>query len=120
MIKGMFKKSFEKKMIRYVRQFFADDADVKLIAVTGSAGKTSAKTAIATVLSQQFAVAMHAAEPTSHLQTLLQIMGVRYPESRPEEKWGFWHRRKMMRAVKKRARVEHPEAQIIVQDAAWF
>lgn len=128
MIKGMFKKSFEKKMIRYVRQFFADHADVKLIAVTGSAGKTSAKTAIATVLSQQFAVAMHAAEPTSHLQTLLQIMGVRYPENRPEEKWGFWHRRKMMRAVKKRARAEHPEAQIIVQEFspmqpgfnAWF
>ena len=112
----MFKKSFEKKLIIYVREFFAAHPEVKLIAVTGSAGKTSAKTAIATVLSQQFAVAMHEAEPHSHIQTLLQIMGVRYPEDKPEQKWGFWRRRKLIRAVKKRSRAEHPEAQIIIQE----
>lgn len=112
----MFKKSFEKKLIVYVREFFAAHPEVKLIAVTGSAGKTSAKTAIATVLAQQFAVAMHETEPHSHVQTLLQIMGVRYPEGKPEKKWGFWRRRKLMRAVKKRSRVEHPEAQVIIQE----
>lgn len=112
----MFRKSFEKKLIIYVREFFAAHPEVKLVAVTGSAGKTSAKVAIATVLSQQFAVAMHEAEPHSHVQTLLQIMGVRYPEDKPEEKWGFWRRRKLARAVKKRSRAEHPEAQIIIQE----
>lgn len=102
-------------MIRYVREFFAHHPEVKLIAVTGSAGKMSAKTAIATVLSRRYAVAMHEAEPRSHIQTLLQVMGVRYPDI-PESKWGFWQRRKMMRAVKKRARAERPEAQVIVQE----
>lgn len=103
-------------MIALVREFFAAHPDIKLIAVTGSAGKASAKTAIATVLSQQFAVAMHDAEPRSHVQTLLQIMGVRYAEDKPEEKWGFWYRRKLIKAVKKRARTKHPEAQVIIQE----
>lgn len=112
----MFKKSFEKKMILYVREFFANHPDVKLIAVTGSAGKLSAKTAIATVLSERYNVAMHEDEPSSHMQTLLQIMGVRYPENRSEAKWGVWTRLRLLRAVKKRARAEHPEAQVIIQE----
>ena len=111
----MFRKSFEKKLALRVREFFASHPDVRLVAVTGSAGKTSAKIAIATVLSQQFSVAMHEAEPHSHAQTLLQVMGVRYPE-KPEKKWGFWARRRMMRAVKRRVRTEQPEAQVIVQE----
>ncbi|MDO4773531.1 MAG: Mur ligase family protein [Candidatus Saccharibacteria bacterium] len=107
--------SFEKKIAHFVREFFANHPNVKLVAVTGSAGKTSAKTAIATVLSQRYAVAMHEAEPHSRLQTLLQIMGVRYPDA-PEEKWGWLTRRRLLKAVKKRARAEHPEAQVIVQE----
>ena len=103
-------------MILYVREFFAHHPEVKLIAVTGSAGKMSAKTAIATVLAKQYNVAMHEAEPKSHLQTLLQIMGVRYPEHTSEETWGIWLRHKLLRAVKKRARAEHPEAQVIIQE----
>ncbi|MDO4781029.1 MAG: Mur ligase family protein [Candidatus Saccharibacteria bacterium] len=119
--------SFENKIAHFVREFFANHPEVKLVAVTGSAGKTSAKTAIATVLSQRYAVAMHEAEPRSRLQTLLQIMGVRYPDA-PEEKWGWLVRRRLLKAVKKRARAEHPEAQVIVQEFspqdigyhAWF
>ena len=113
--KNMFRKSFEKNLAIKTREFFASHPDVRLVAVTGSAGKTSAKMAIATVLSQQFAVAMHEPEPHSHTQTLLQIMGVIYPD-KPEKKWGFWARRKMMKAVKKRAKAEKPQAQIIVQE----
>lgn len=119
--------SFEKKIIGYVREFFAHHPGVKLVAVTGSAGKMSAKTAIATVLSQRYAVAMHEEEPGSRLQTLLQIMGVRYPNT-PEEKWSMMTRHKIAKAVKKRARVENPEVQVIVQEFspqdigfhAWF
>ena len=96
----MFRRSFEKKIPLLVREFFASHADVKLIAVTGSTGKTSAKIAIGTVLSQRYAIAMPQLEPKSHMQTLLQIMGVRYPEG-PEKKWGFFARRNMYRAVKK-------------------
>lgn len=124
----MFRKRFEKKLIRFVREFFANHPDVTLIAVTGSAGKMSAKVAIATVLAQQYNVAMHEPEPTSQVQTLLQIMGVRYPDAKPESKWSWWQRRKMLRAVKRRARAEHPEAQVIIQEFsprdvgfhAWF
>lgn len=111
----MFRRSFEKKIPLLVREFFASHADVKLIAVTGSTGKTSAKIAIGTVLSQRYAIAMPQLEPKSHMQTLLQIMGVCYPEG-PEKKWGFFARRNMYRAVKKRARAEHPEVQVIVQE----
>lgn len=98
-----------------VREFFASHAEVKLVAVTGSTGKTSAKTAIATILAERYRVSMHETEPRSRTQTLLQIMGVRYPSS-PEEKWGFWERRRMYRAVKKRARAEQPEVQVIIQE----
>lgn len=108
-------KSFETKIAKLTRQFFADHPEVKLVAVTGSAGKTSAKTAIATLLSQRLAVAMHEAEPKSRLETLLQIMGVHYPD-KPEQKWGFFERRKMLSAVKKRLKVERPEAQVIIQE----
>lgn len=107
--------SFEKKLAERTREFFAAHPDVKLIAVTGSAGKASAKNALATMLSQQYAVAMSECEPQTFAQTLLQIMGVRYPEM-PEAKWGFFRRHKLLRMVKKRARAEHPEPQIIIQE----
>ncbi len=123
----MLRKSFEKKLIRYTRQFFATHPDVKLIAVTGSAGKMSTKIAIATVLSEQFAVAMREDEPTSHWQVLLQIMGVHYPDI-PEKKWNWLMRRRMLRAVKRRAHATQADAQVIVQEfssmevgfLAWF
>lgn len=111
----MFRNSFAKKLVRYTREFFAHHPEVKLIAVTGSAGKTSAKMAVATVLSRQYAVGMTEAEPNSQLQVLLQIMGVRYPDT-PEAQWGWRQRRQLLKAVKRRARAERPEVQVIVQE----
>ena len=107
--------SFENKLGQLCREFFASHPDVKLIGVTGSAGKMSAKVAIATVLSRQYAVGMHEPAPTSRAETLLQIMGVTYPDQ-PVEQWGFWAKRRMLKAVKQRARAEKPDVQVIVQE----
>lgn len=112
---SMSQASFEKKLSQYTREFFAAHPEIKLVAVTGSAGKASAKQAIATMLAQRYAVAMSEPEPQSLAQTLLQIMGVRYPE-KPEKSWGFFQRRRLLRMVKRRARAEHPEPQIIIQE----
>ena len=46
-------KKREEKLAKLVREFFAVHPDVKLVAITGSAGKASAKIAIGTVLAQQ-------------------------------------------------------------------
>jgi len=43
-------KKREEKLAKLVREFFAVHPDVKLVAITGSAGKASAKIAIGTVL----------------------------------------------------------------------
>ncbi len=108
-------KSFNNKLAKYTKEFFASHPDVKLVAVTGSAGKESAKNAIATVLSRQFAVGMSDAEPESFAQTLLQIMGIHYPD-KPESKWNLLNRWQMIRAVKQRVRAEQTEVQVIVQE----
>ena len=46
-------KKKEEKLAELVREFFATHPGIKIIAVTGSAGKASAKIAIGTVLAQQ-------------------------------------------------------------------
>ena len=47
-------KKREEQLGQLVRAFFAAHPEVKLVAVTGSAGKASAKIAIGTVLAQQY------------------------------------------------------------------
>lgn len=103
-------KRIEKKLAKLTRQFFAKHPDVRLIAVTGSAGKTSAKIAIATVLSQRYRLQLREEAPRSKADVLMQIMGVTMPEKGPF-KW-----RKVIKAVKQRVRAEHPEIQMIVQE----
>lgn len=113
---------FEQKLARLTREFFARHPDVKLIAVTGSAGKTSAKLAIATVLARQYNLQMREEEPKTKADVFLQIMGVRSPQSGWFKKW------RTVRAVKKRVRAKQPEVQLIVQEFspkepgynAWF
>lgn len=118
----MASKRIEQKLANLTREFFARHPGVKLVAVTGSVGKTSAKVAIATVLSQTMSVQLREEEPQSRSDVFLQIMGVKLPP----KGWFRWFR--AIRAVKKRVNAEHPEVQVIVQefspkqlgDNAWF
>ncbi|OYW84787.1 hypothetical protein B7Z17_03490, partial [Candidatus Saccharibacteria bacterium 32-49-10] len=118
----MLSKRTELKLATLTREFFARHPEVKLVGVTGSAGKTSAKVAIATVLSRQFSVQLREEEPQTKSDVFLQIMGVIMPTRGPFKTW------RALRAVKKRVRAERPEVQVIVQEFspkelgynAWF
>jgi len=55
----MFKSFIQKKLESLVKLYFVNHPEVKLIVVTGSVGKTSAKLAIATILSEKFKVRAH-------------------------------------------------------------
>jgi UDP-N-acetylmuramoyl-tripeptide--D-alanyl-D-alanine ligase len=75
------KKYIQRKLEKYVRQYFAKHPDVKLIAVTGSVGKTSTKVAIGTVLSERFRVRLHVGNHNTHISAPLAILGIDYPKN---------------------------------------
>lgn len=115
-------KRIEQKLAQLTREFFARHPSVKLIAVTGSAGKTSVKIAIGTMVAHSMNIQLREEEPATKADVFLQIMGVRLPKKRLFR----WSR--AIRAVKKRVRAETPEVQAIVQEFspkelgynAWF
>ena len=67
-------KSVELKLARLTREFFALHPGIKLIAVTGSAGKASAKVAIGTVVAQTMSVQLREEEPKTKSDVFLQII----------------------------------------------
>ena len=73
-------KKKEEKLAELVREFFATHPGIKIIAVTGSAGKASAKIAIGTVLAQQFNIRLNEEEPRTKADVLLQLMGINMTE----------------------------------------
>lgn len=75
----MFKKQIQKRLEKYVREYFAVHPEVKLVAVAGSVGKTSTKTAIATVLAKQLRVRMENTNHNTHMSAPLAILGIDYP-----------------------------------------
>jgi UDP-N-acetylmuramoyl-tripeptide--D-alanyl-D-alanine ligase len=77
----MFKYFIQKRLENYVKSYFAKHPDVKLIAVTGSVGKTSTKVAIATVLSEHFRVRLHKDNHNTNMSAPLAILGIEYPKS---------------------------------------
>lgn len=119
----MVPKKVEQKLAELTREFFARHPGVKLVAVTGSAGKTSTKIAIATVLSQQYNLQLREEAPQTKADVFLQIMGVTVPEAGGRSKW-----KKVIEAVERRVMVDQPEVQVIVQefspqapgDNEWF
>lgn len=77
----MFKSFVQKKLESFVKLYFANHSEVKLIVVTGSVGKTSAKLAIATILSEKFRVRAHKGNHNTFLSAPLAILGIKYPKN---------------------------------------
>lgn len=75
----MFKKMRQKRLQRYVKKYFEKYPAVKLVVVTGSIGKTQAKTAIATVLSQRYRVRMFHGNRGTNFSAPLAVLGIDYP-----------------------------------------
>ena len=115
-------KRTEQKLAHLTREFFARHPDVKLIAITGSAGKTSVKLAIGTLLAHSVNIQLREEEPATKSDVFLQIMGVKVPQK------GLFRWSRALRAVKKRVHAKAPEVQAIVQEFspkeigynAWF
>lgn len=84
MLRGLqnkFKERTKKKLEEAVVQYFQMHKGVKLIVVAGSVGKTSTKTAIATMLSQKYRVRLHEGNHNTDMSVPLAILGVPYPEN---------------------------------------
>jgi UDP-N-acetylmuramoyl-tripeptide--D-alanyl-D-alanine ligase len=75
MFRSVIQKIFERLAKKYIRKH-----QPKLVVVTGSVGKTSTKTAIATVLAEKYLVRMHDGNHNTHMSVPLAILGVEYPE----------------------------------------
>jgi len=81
MVVVMFKTFIQSKLENYVRAYFKAHAEVKLIIVAGSVGKTTTKLAIGTVLSERFRVRVHEGNHNAELSAPLAILGIEYPEN---------------------------------------
>ena len=80
-MKVMFKQFIQRRLENYVRRYFSKHPEVKLVAVAGSVGKTSTKTAIATVLSHKYRVRMLEGNHNTHMSAPLGILGIEYPDN---------------------------------------
>lgn len=76
----MFKKFIQSKLEKSVKKYFKKHPEVKLVVVTGSVGKTSAKISIGTVLNEKFRIRLHEGNHNSELSAPLAILGVEYPD----------------------------------------
>lgn len=107
----MFKKYIQKKIEGYASKYLQAHPDIKLVCVAGSVGKTSTKTAIATILSQQYRVHMHEGNHNTEMSVPLAILGIEYPgQIRSPLAW--WS---VFRAAKQR--IKSPsDVDIIIQE----
>ncbi len=112
---GLFNEKFktyvQTKMEGYVVSYFKAHPEVKLIVVAGSVGKTSTKTALATVLGQKYRVRVHEGNHNTHMSAPLAILGIPYPDN--IKSFGEW--RKVFRAAEARI-VQPADVDIIIQE----
>jgi UDP-N-acetylmuramoyl-tripeptide--D-alanyl-D-alanine ligase len=107
----MFKSLIRKKLERYTKKYLAKNTDIKLVAVSGSVGKTSTKMAISTVLAEKFRVRVHEGNYNSEMSVPTAILGIDYPDN--IRSLGQWM--KVFRQA--RRRVKQPaEVDVIVQE----
>ena len=77
----LFKHLLEKILASYVKKYFKSHSNVKLITVVGSVGKTSVKSATATVLAEKFTVRHSRGNLNTTLSAPLEILGVDGPKN---------------------------------------
>ena len=77
----LFKYLLETILGSYVKKYLKSHPDTKLIAVVGSVGKTSVKSATATVLSEKFTVRHSRGNLNTTLSAPLEILGVDGPKN---------------------------------------
>ena len=106
-----YKQKVQQKLEQAVAAYFAAHPEVKLVVVAGSVGKTSTKTAIATMLAQKYRVRLHEGNHNTHMSVPLAILGVPYPEN--VRSFSAWRQ-----AVKQaRARIIAPtDVDVIIQE----
>lgn len=80
-LRQKYKANVQKKLEEAVVSYFTAHPEVKLIVVTGSVGKTSTKTAIATLLSKRYRVRLHEGNHNTPMSVPLAILGVPYPDN---------------------------------------
>lgn len=108
----MLKKLIQRRLEKYIRKYFKKHHP-KLIVVVGSNGKTTTKTAIATVLATKFRVQLEEGNINDQFAVPLAILGVRYPSKEELRSIFTWH--KVFKAM--RIRIKEPTGvDVIVQE----
>ena len=77
----LFKHLLEKILGSYVKKYLKSHPEVKLITVVGSVGKTSVKSATATVLAEKFTVRHSRGNLNTTLSAPLEILGIDGPKN---------------------------------------
>ncbi len=106
-----FRNYVQKKMEGYVVSYFQAHPEVKLVVVAGSIGKTSTKTALATMLGQRYRVRIHEGNHNTHMSAPLAILGIPYPEH--IKSIGAW--REVFKAAQARI-LQAPDVDIVIQE----
>ncbi|MCA9338455.1 hypothetical protein KC949_02760, partial [Candidatus Saccharibacteria bacterium] len=89
-LRKKYKLRVQRKLEEAVVAYFQRHPEVKLVVVTGSVGKTSTKTAIATMLSQRYRVRLHEGNHNTEMSVPLAILGIPYPDD--VRSFGAWQK----------------------------
>lgn len=106
-----YKQRIQRKLEEAVVAYFQRHNTVKLVVVTGSVGKTSTKTAIATMLSQRYRVRLHEGNHNTEMSVPLAILGIPYPDN--IKSIGAWQ--SVLSQAQKRI-MEPTDVDVIVQE----